>query len=203
MLQVDRIIIYARTSSVPAYHTHSYVPVPIPKCQQVVCFLFVFPPEVIFRSRGIEACPVTTDCIVTMSKCENMIAWSWPRRSPPVAYVCIVEVFVLYLWCLYEYVLLANRCDAVHRNAREFPYPAQRYISPWTRTSWEVSATALFTSRWQKPEICYDRRFMVPWQFIYFFQGPTGWILKFETSTWKLRFCTHQTDQIPISYSMI
>ena len=29
--------------------------------------VFVFPPEVIFRSRVIGACPVTTDCIVAMS----------------------------------------------------------------------------------------------------------------------------------------
>ena len=28
-----------------------------------LCF-FVFPPEVIFRSRVVGACPVTTDCIV-------------------------------------------------------------------------------------------------------------------------------------------
>ena len=30
----------------------------------IFCFLFIFPPEVIFRSRVIWACPVTTDCIV-------------------------------------------------------------------------------------------------------------------------------------------
>ena len=30
-----------------------------------------FPPEVIFRSRVIGACPVTTDCIVAISECEN------------------------------------------------------------------------------------------------------------------------------------
>ena len=31
-------------------------------------FLFAFPPEGVFHTtRGIGACPVTTDCIVTMS----------------------------------------------------------------------------------------------------------------------------------------
>ena len=38
---------------------------------QLLCVLssvFIrFPPEVIFRSRVIGACPVTTDCIVAMS----------------------------------------------------------------------------------------------------------------------------------------
>ena len=34
-------------------------------------FIFVFPPGVIFRSRVIGACPVTTDCIVAMSSCEH------------------------------------------------------------------------------------------------------------------------------------
>ena len=33
--------------------------------------LFVFPPQVIFRSRDIGACPVTTDCILAISWCEN------------------------------------------------------------------------------------------------------------------------------------
>ena len=31
------------------------------------CVFICFPPEVIFRSRAIGACPVTTDCIVAMS----------------------------------------------------------------------------------------------------------------------------------------
>ena len=35
-------------------------------CYYLLCFI-CFPPEVIFRSRVIGACPVTTDCIVTMS----------------------------------------------------------------------------------------------------------------------------------------
>ena len=35
------------------------------------CVFICFPPEVIFRSRVIGACPVTTDCIVAMSYCEN------------------------------------------------------------------------------------------------------------------------------------
>ena len=42
---------------------------------QLLCVLspvfICFPPEVIFRSRVTEACPVTTDCIVAMSYCEN------------------------------------------------------------------------------------------------------------------------------------
>ena len=41
----------------------------------ITCFILVhyicFPPEVIFRSRVIGACPVTTDCIAAMSLCEN------------------------------------------------------------------------------------------------------------------------------------
>ena len=36
-------------------------------CSVLICF----PPEVIFRSRVIGACPVTTDCIVAMTQCEN------------------------------------------------------------------------------------------------------------------------------------
>ena len=36
-------------------------------CVYYLLFLFCFPPEVIFRSRVIGACPVTTDCIVAMS----------------------------------------------------------------------------------------------------------------------------------------
>ena len=34
-------------------------------------FLSVFPPEAIFRSRGIGACPVTAGCIVAMRECES------------------------------------------------------------------------------------------------------------------------------------
>ena len=30
-----------------------------------------FPPEVVFHSRVVGACPVTTDCFVAMSYCEN------------------------------------------------------------------------------------------------------------------------------------
>ena len=46
---------------------------------QLLCVLYsvfiyygiCFPPEVIFRSRVVGACPVTTDCIVAMSECEK------------------------------------------------------------------------------------------------------------------------------------
>ena len=42
---------------------------------QLLCVLSsafsCFPPEVVFRSRVVGACPVTTDCIVAMSYCEN------------------------------------------------------------------------------------------------------------------------------------
>ena len=34
-------------------------------------FLLVFIHEVIFRSRVTGACPVTADCVVAMSSCEN------------------------------------------------------------------------------------------------------------------------------------
>ena len=44
---------------------------------QLLCVLsFVFicvPPEVIFHSRVIGACPVTTDCVVAMGQCENNV----------------------------------------------------------------------------------------------------------------------------------
>ena len=51
----------------------------IPFVSVIVCtsyylmFFIRFPPELIFRSTTavIGACPVTTDCIVAMSKCEN------------------------------------------------------------------------------------------------------------------------------------
>ena len=33
-------------------------------CVLFCVFLFVFPPEVVFRSRVVGACPVSTDCIV-------------------------------------------------------------------------------------------------------------------------------------------
>ena len=33
--------------------------------------LMCFPPEVIFHSRVLGACPVATDCIVAMSQCET------------------------------------------------------------------------------------------------------------------------------------
>ena len=36
-------------------------------CTYYLLFLLVFPPEVIFRSSVMGACPVTTDCIVAMS----------------------------------------------------------------------------------------------------------------------------------------
>ena len=36
----------------------------------IFCFYY-FPPEVVFHPRVIGACPVTADCIVAMSKCEN------------------------------------------------------------------------------------------------------------------------------------
>ena len=39
-------------------------------CVYFFCFTF-FHPEVIFHSRVIGACPVITDCILAMSKCEN------------------------------------------------------------------------------------------------------------------------------------
>ena len=39
---------------------------------EVSSFVFIcFPPEVIFRSRFIGACPVTTDSIVVMSENVN------------------------------------------------------------------------------------------------------------------------------------
>ena len=38
----------------------------------VISSVFIcFPPEVISRSRVFGACPVTADCIVAMSSCEN------------------------------------------------------------------------------------------------------------------------------------
>ena len=40
-------------------------------CIILILFFICFPPEVIFRSRVTGACPVTTDCIVAMSSCEN------------------------------------------------------------------------------------------------------------------------------------
>ena len=42
---------------------------------QLLCVLssvfICFPPEIILHSRVIGACPVTTDCIVAMTSCEN------------------------------------------------------------------------------------------------------------------------------------
>ena len=37
----------------------------------ISCFFVCVPTEVVFRSRVIGACPVTTECIVAMSSCEN------------------------------------------------------------------------------------------------------------------------------------
>ena len=67
----------------------------------IVCiifgFLFVFPPEVIFRTGVIGACPVTTDCIVTMSSCEN--------NNCTVPYCTVLYCTVLYCTVLYCTVL--------------------------------------------------------------------------------------------------
>ena len=40
-------------------------------CLYYLSFFFCFPPELIVRSRFVGACPVTTDCIVAISSCEN------------------------------------------------------------------------------------------------------------------------------------
>ena len=45
------------------------------------CIFICFPSEVIFRSRVIGACPVTTDCIAAMSSRENMYQY---EASVPV-----------------------------------------------------------------------------------------------------------------------
>ena len=40
-------------------------------CVYYLLFFICFSPEVIFRSRVIGTCPVTTDCVVGISRCEK------------------------------------------------------------------------------------------------------------------------------------
>ena len=79
---------------------------------QLLCvlssFFICFPPEVILCSRVIGACPVTTDCIVTMSLCENTSMITYSYATQHMLYV----QFRKFYW--YVFVTTTNITACLH-----------------------------------------------------------------------------------------
>ena len=73
-------------------------------CTVLKLFCFVFPSEVILHLRVIRACPVTTDCIVAMTSCENNYNYYNYKKICPLSEAILSPISIVICMVIYEII---------------------------------------------------------------------------------------------------